>query len=133
MRVIIAGGRDFSDYFFLEKSCLNVFTDLFRKRYLTNIKSVDIPRIEIISGTARGADFLGEKFANQFGIKVKRFPANWELYGKRAGFCRNLEMSEYAKQDIGVLIAFWDGKSHGTKHMIATAEAEGLMVYLFKY
>ena len=51
-------------------------------------------------------------------IKIKYFPADWNTYGKSAGFVRNIEMAENAT----ALIAFWDGKSSGTKHMIETAK-----------
>lgn len=80
--------------------------------------------IEIVSGTANGADKLGEKYANEKGYLLKKFPADWDKYGKSAGFKRNVEMSNYAD----ALIAFWDGKSKGTKHMIDLAKRYELKV-----
>ena len=73
---------------------------------------------EIVSGGAHGVDYLGERFATEFSIPVKRFPADWNKHGKSAGPIRNREMAEYADQ----LIAFWDGKSRGTKNMIETMQ-----------
>jgi hypothetical protein len=69
---------------------------------------------EIVSGWARGADRLGERYARQRGLSCKVFPAQWAKYGKSAGLLRNVEMARYA--DYGV--AVWDGVSRGTAHMI---------------
>ena len=69
---------------------------------------------EIVSGTARGYDRLGERYAQSHHIPVERFPANWDEYGKSAGYRRNEDMANYADE----LIAFWDGVSKGTQHMI---------------
>lgn len=100
MRVIIAGSRDFTDYELLKKVCDDHFND------------DDI--ITIISGTARGADQLGERYATEKGYAIERFPADWNKWGKSAGYKRNEEMAQVAD----MLIAFWDGESRGTKHMI---------------
>ena len=54
--------------------------------------------------------------------KKKIFPANWDLYGKKAGYLRNIEMANYALEKNGMLFAFWDGLSKGTKHMIDIAK-----------
>ncbi len=114
-KVIIAGGRDYTDYVRLEYIC----AELLQGKFNT----------EIVSGKARGADRLGEMFAVEHGYPVKYFPANWELHGKRAGPLRNIEMAEYADE----LIAFWDGKSRGTKHMIDEATKKGLKVNVITY
>ncbi|NMH86765.1 DUF2493 domain-containing protein [Flavivirga algicola] len=110
MKVIIAGGRNFDDYKKLFRFCNKVLS-----------KQTEI---EIVSGTAKGADKLGEKYANDSGYLIKRFPANWSKYGKSAGYRRNAQMAEYAD----ALIAFWDGKSRGTKHMIDLAKRANLKV-----
>ena len=83
---------------------------------------------EIISGGASGVDSIAEYFAKQFNYAFKKFPANWNKYGKRAGYLRNVEMGNYAD----ALIAIWDGKSKGTKHMIDIADKKGLKVYIYK-
>jgi hypothetical protein len=79
---------------------------------------------EVVSGTARGADRTGEQWASENNVPVKRFPADWDKHGKRAGYLRNADMAEYAE----ALVAFWDGQSRGTKHMIDLAEKAGLRV-----
>lgn len=71
----------------------------------------------VISGCARGADRLGEAWAKRHGVNVAQFPADWNgIHGKNAGFVRNEKMAEYGDE----LLAMWDGKSPGTKHMIDT-------------
>lgn len=110
MKVIIAGTRTFTDY---EK--LSAFCD----KVLSNQKEV-----EVVSGCSKGADLLGERYAKERGFSIKRFPADWNLYGKRAGPLRNSAMATYAD----ALIAFWDGQSRGTQNMINLANAGGLKV-----
>lgn len=133
MKIIIAGGRDFNDMELLERSCHESFSTLSEEGLLTNDVRIDIPNMEIVCGKARGADTLGEEFAKRYGIKIKYFPANWSAYGKSAGYIRNKEMAKYAKEDNGVLIAFWDKKSKGTKHMIDLANSSGLKVFVYNY
>lgn len=81
---------------------------------------------EVVSGTARGADLLGEKWARNNGIPIKRFPADWDKHGKSAGYRRNEEMAQYADS----LVALWDGESRGTAHMVKIARKAGLSVHL---
>lgn len=114
MKVIIAGSRNFDNFELLKNKC-----DLI----LSNV-IVD----EIVSGTAKGVDMLGEKYANYKNFKIMRFPADWDVFGKRAGFLRNEEMAKYAD----ALIAFWDGESKGTKHMINLANKYNLKVRVVK-
>jgi hypothetical protein len=126
LRVIIAGGRDFKDY------------DLLSTTVYDLISPPHVPiheKTKIISGTAKGADRLGEQFAALYNIPIKRFPANWTAYGKRAGAIRNADMAKYDSEDdcYGMLIAFWDGKSKGTKNMIDIAERYGLDVHIIRY
>jgi hypothetical protein len=98
MKVIIAGSRTLSDYGIIELA-------------VTNSKFTPI---EIISGCAKGADRLGELFAKNHNLPVKYFPADWNRFGKAAGYKRNQQMAEYGD----ALVAVWDGKSKGTGHMI---------------
>lgn len=83
---------------------------------------------EVVSGFARGVDLLGELWATRNFITFKRFPADWDRFGKSAGYKRNVEMSEYAE----ALIAIWDQKSPGTKSMIEIATKRGLKVYIHR-
>jgi len=74
-------------------------------------------------------NILGEHYAKEKGYKITQFPANWKRYGKAAGPKRNQEMANYAD----VLIAFWDGKSRGTKHMIELAKNRNLKIKICYY
>lgn len=85
--------------------------------------------VEIVSGGARGADKLGELYAEQYGYEVKQFLPNWTNYGNVAGFVRNKEMAAYGD----ALIAFFDGSSKGTLNMIQVARSVGLKVKVCNY
>jgi hypothetical protein len=111
-RVIIAGSRTFNNIFMMEDKLNGIFANL------------DMADTEIISGVAEGADKTGEKWAGQNGVQVRRFPADWKKLGRKAGFIRNQQMADEATH----LVAFWDGKSSGTKHMIRIAKEKGLKV-----
>lgn len=80
----------------------------------------------VLSGTARGADSLGEYWALTNGVPIESFPADWNRFGKRAGYLRNTHMAQRAQ----ALIALWDGQSRGTKHMIDEAARHGLRVWI---
>ena len=113
MKYIIAGGRDFDNIYIMAQAL-----DPFEK---------DIT--EVVSGTARGADSIGEQWARGRDIPVKRFEPDWGQYGKSAGFIRNSEMGAYAD----AAICFWNGKSAGTKHMIQTMKFQHKPYYVFNY
>lgn len=139
VRIIIAGGREFNDYELLKQSVNDIIFDLECRNTITGIDNTSRVNekhlIEFVSGTARGADQLGEKYVSESIWSVKRFPADWDLYGKRAGYIRNEQMAKYSMSDnsYGVLIAFWDGRSKGTKHMIDLANKHGLEVHVVNY
>lgn len=108
MILAIVGSRTFSDYKLLDET-------------LTRFNQ-DNPITEIVSGGARGADSLAEKWANTNNIPVVVFPAEWEKYGRRAGMIRNrLIISECEH-----CIAFWDGVSHGTKNDIDLCQRQNV-------
>lgn len=121
-RIIIAGSREFLDYPLLEANVSKI------------ISSLD-GNVRIISGCARGADKLGIQYAKEHNIALSEFPADWNRYGKSAGYKRNTAMAEFAVSDSnkGILVAFWDGISRGTKHMIDIAYDKGLEVHVIKF
>ena len=110
MRTIIAGSRTCTE----------------RVELIEALKSCGWTPTVVLCGKARGADTLGKQWAQENGIQVWEYPAAWNVYGKSAGYRRNVEMASYAE----ALIAIWDGKSPGTKHMIDIARAKGLCVYV---
>lgn len=83
---------------------------------------------EVLCGCATGADEFGRRWAVANGIPVRKFPADWDRFGKSAGPIRNRKMTVYADR----LIAFWDGKSLGTKNMIDVATKRGLRVTVIR-
>lgn len=113
MRVIIAGSRDCTD----------------RKLLETAIAASQFEITTVISGCARGVDTLGQLWARDHNIPIERFPAQWNIHRKSAGFVRNRIMAENAE----ALIAVWDGRSPGTRHMISIARALLLEVYVHVY
>ena len=112
MKYLVVGSREFYDY---DKVC----------RVLDCIIKKDG---EIISGHARGADTLAERYALEHNIKTKIFPADWNRYGKRAGILRNLEMLDYIEnsKEESICIAFWDLSSSGTEFTVKNSEKRGI-------
>lgn len=106
MRVIVAGSRTFDDYSLL-CATMNKFVD-------------GAVKVDVISGGARGADSLGERWALELDcpdFSITRMPADWDRHGKSAGYRRNEEMAKIATH----CVVFWDGQSRGSKHMIDLA------------
>lgn len=68
----------------------------------------------IVSGGAKGADTLAERYAEGKGIETKIFLPDWNKYGRKAGFLRNIDIVK----NSDLVFAFWDGISPGTKHLI---------------
>lgn len=108
MKLIIAGSRGFRDYDRLEKETLQ-----FLKKHKHRGEEV-----EIISGRARGADRLGERFANRFGLRIIQMPADWTKHGRAAGMIRNRAMADAATHAL----LFWNGVSPGTQGMKKLSE-----------
>lgn len=98
MKVAIIGSRGFDDY------------DLLKSKLAEHINEIEC----IISGGAKGADSLAEKFALDFNIPTKIFLPDWKVYGRSAGIVRNKEIVKEAD----LCFIFWDGKSKGTKSVI---------------
>jgi len=100
MRVAIVGSRNIEDKeeYWYKKICENIPKNC----------------TEIVSGGAGGIDSLAERYAKEHGLLVRVFYPEYERYGKSAAFIRNTHVVEYAH----LIIAFWDGKSHGTADTI---------------
>lgn len=116
-KVIIAGGRDFNDY------------DLLKLKVNTILKNKKHSEIEIVSGCAYGVDSLAIRYAEEHNYKLTKIPADWNKFGKSAGYIRNTQMADYAD----ALIAIWDEKSKGTKHMIEIAKTRKILVRVINY
>lgn len=112
MKLIIAGSRTIMNFSLV----YHFFNNIVQPLHIVN---------EIISGGAIGVDQIGERIAKSNNIKLKIFPANWDKYGKSAGYRRNVEMAEYAD----ALLLVWDGKSKGSGHMKDIAISKGLEIF----
>lgn len=103
MRLIVAGSRTLNPS---PRFILNVL-EMFK------MVGKALPIAEVVSGTAIGVDRAGERFASEFIITLKQFPADWDKYGKAAGHIRNKEMANYGTH----LLLIWDGVSKGSFNM----------------
>ncbi len=112
MRTIIAGSRNIIEYDIL----------------LSAIEELDFEITTVISGGAKGVDSLGEWFAEDNGIPFEVFPAEWDKFGRAAGYLRNVKMAENAE----ACLILWDGKSKGSLRMNNIAIQKGLKVHLCK-
>lgn len=110
MRTIIAGSRTINDI----------------QQLITAVDKCGWTITRVVSGRAKGADHLGELWAEFMNIPVDLYSADWKKHGRSAGYIRNTEMANNAE----ALIALWDGESRGTKHMIDIAKEKGLSVYV---
>ena len=100
MNIAIVGSRGFTEYSLLSSTILS---------FLKEQNILDKPTI--ISGGAKGADTLAEQFADENDFPKQIFKADWDRYGKAAGYIRNVEIIKACD----VCFAFWDGQSKGTK------------------
>lgn len=118
MKLIVAGGRDF------------VNTNRMIEELQKLVNSGNIPDCpELVCGMARGADMLAYSLWANHNMKIHTFPADWKTHPRSAGYIRNAEMGNFAD----VLVAFWDGKSRGTKHMIDIMQRLNKPVYIVRY
>lgn len=106
-RVVIAGCRDYNNYDEAKLYIDFCLSDI-KKEY----------NIIIVSGCASGADAIGERYAQENGLKIERYPADWRKYGRSAGPRRNEQMARISD----IIICFWDEKSKGTKSMVNYAK-----------
>lgn len=118
MKLIIAGGRDFTNTLLM----IHELQKLEQQGKIT-----DCP--ELVCGMARGTDLLAYQLWVANNMPVHKFPADWNTHGKSAGYRRNVEMGNFAD----AAVCFWDGVSKGTKHMIDIMEKLGKPVYVVRY
>ena len=117
-KLIVAGGRDFNDPKLLCNKLFELAEGVYKDK-----------AVSIVSGMARGADIMAYHTAIGNDIKVYSFPANWDKYGKGAGYRRNEDMARFADG----LLAFHDGVSRGTANMIQIMQRLHKDVHVVKY
>ena len=112
MKLIIAGSRTFTDY-----------------QLLCQVLGPDTHRItEVLHGGARGADQLGFRWAVRHHVRSRCFAAAWARFGRSAGIRRNQQLAQAGD----VLVAFWDGQSPGTRHLIGCMQQLGKPVVVIR-
>lgn len=117
---LIAGSRTFNNYELL-KTKMDIL--------LSNKDNV-----LIISGGAKGADTLAERYAKEKHYKILVIPAEWEKFGKSAGYIRNKAMHDkLATFENRGCVLFWDGKSRGTKQNIPLAEERNTPIRIIRF
>ena len=118
MHILVAGSRSWTDY------------DMLVEELNKLIGSSD--DITIVSGGAKGADTLAKRYACEKGYKFIEVPAEWDKYGKSAGYKRNVKMHEIIRQDDErACVCFWDGKSKGTTHNFELAKSGNTPLYVY--
>ena len=114
--LLVAGSRDYDNYDELRAELDYMLQNLFAQ---------NIP-VEIVSGGARGADALAERYATERGLHKHIFPAEWNKYGRRAGYIRNTAMHRYIAGENSdrhrACICFWDERFKGTAQNFSLAE-----------
>ena len=83
----------------------------------------------IIQGEAKGADACGKLAAQVLGLKCESYPADWARHGRAAGPIRNKLMLDTG---IDLVLAFWDGKSNGTRNMMSLARKADVEVKVYR-
>ena len=113
MRVLVCGSRDWTD-------------DALVFAILDELAAV-VRVTEIIEGDARGVDRIAGAWAEARGVSVRRFPADWERHGMRAGVVRNEEMLIVGEPNL--IVAFPTGRSIGTRHMMSLGRRNAIAVW----
>lgn len=148
MKWLVCGGRDFGEidryhqhhepnnwlirkqekeFTFIWSNLDNLLEE--RKTYITTCDSLKLPTVEVISGMARGVDSVAVNWADAYGLKCHKFPAEWDKYGKKAGYIRNKQMLEEGKPDL--VIAFPGGR--GTQMMVDLARKANVEIIVINY
>lgn len=115
MKLAVVGSRTFNDYELLKKELDNIHKET--------------PITLIISGGAKGADSLSERWAHENNIPTQIFKPMWEKFGKQAGFLRNKDIVLNSEQ----VLAMWDGVSKGTLHSINIADHHQIPYKIVKF
>lgn len=122
VRIIVTGSRDIRHYSTIAKEL---------DAYISKLP-IDT-KIVFVIGSCPGADMYGERYAYEHDIDIQEFPMERDKYGNRAVKVRNTRMTNYATSDgaKGVLFAFWNGKSEGTRDIIKQTKNQGMKVYKY--
>ena len=115
MKVVIAGSRSITDFEIVKQAIVESGFEV----------------TQVISGTARGVDTLGAQYGKENNIPVREMSANWDYWGKIAGWKRNEEMAEVADALVAIWLIDENGEgSKGTRNMISIAKRKGLKIFV---
>ncbi len=118
-KILVCGGRHFEAYGLLKV----VLGKLIKKFH------IDISKSEIVSGHCQGADMLGEKYAEEYNIPIKRFPADWAKYKRKAGPIRNKQMIDYISGfENKLVVAFTSINTVGTRNTMMLARKNNIPI-----
>ena len=119
----VVGSRSFDDYQLMEYEIDRIF----KRKWLDDPER----RMCIVSGGARGADQLAKRYVKEHNKEVHyvEHPPDWKLHGKAAGKIRNVDIVKDSK----MVLAFWDGKSKGTKHTLSVAQTLGTKTKVVRF
>ena len=116
MKLAVVGSRSFNDY-----DLLSFVLDEYYELSGNNLI--------LVSGGALGADSLAERYSIEWSLPICIFKPDWTRFGKSAGYIRNKDIVNFADE----VVAFWDGKSKGTKHTIDLAERQNKTLVVIEY
>lgn len=113
MRILVCGGRDYTDKDKMEEILYPICKFV-----------LQVQEVVIVEGGAKGADRLARDWAKSWELPVETYEADWDKHGKAAGIFRNIDMLNKGQPDL--VIAFPGGA--GTAHMVAIARKKGVKV-----
>ena len=121
--LLVAGSRNFNDYDLLKSKLDYLLMNNQGNRHII-----------IVSGGAKGADSLAEKYAKEKGYDTRIFPAEWDKYGKSAGYRRNEQMHQFlTNYENRGCVCFWDGQSKGTQHNFGLCEKNNTPLRVIRF
>lgn len=119
-RILITGSRSWTNAALISKAMADAIINAGALQHETWIVHGDCPI---------GADNLAHNIAAQWGANVEAHPAEWDEYGKAAGFIRNAEMVNLGAD---VCLAFIKDNSKGASHTLDLANRAGIPVQVFR-
>lgn len=133
MKILVAGTRTFNDYDLLKEKLSPILSDT--TLLITGAGEVEDSEFTIhtlpdyIWKDIKGADYLALRWAKEYTINIRLFPADWLAYGRAAGPIRNEPMAQFCD----FAIVFWDGKSRGSKNLIKHLNHYKKQYIIYKY
>jgi hypothetical protein len=117
VRILVTGSRNWTNRYAIREAI--------KAAVAASGRSISDNEVTVVHGAARGADTLAASAAFELAYRDEPHPADWERYGKRAGYVRNAEMVNLGAD---VCLAFPLGESRGTRHCMREAEKAGIPV-----